>query len=301
MTSTRSYKKALPPDQARYELSRNSGTQFDAAVVRAFLNVSVGRRRGFAGFLSSFTGLPGVHEVAASVAGGGAATAGAAAAAAVVALSVPTTAPPAFGAMSDRPPVVTTVAPTGVPDDAGASGDGAHGYTPTGTAPAASGGGGGNDRETTTTTQRPGVPGVTTPHVSVPDTTVPDRDTVPTNPTVTVPPTNASTSTTTTTKPPSTTPPIARDDRRTVLVGTVTDINVLENDHADSSGPGSNELDDDTLRIVSGPATGTATIVGEKIRFSAPLLALLASTDIVYEICDTRGECARATLTITII
>jgi hypothetical protein len=118
---------------------------------------------------------------------------------------------------------------------------------------------------------------------------------------VTVPPTNASTSTTTTTKPPSTTPPIARDDRRTVLVGTVTDINVLENDHADSSGPGSNELDDDTLRIVSGPATGTATIVGEKIRFSAPLLALLASTDIVYEICDTRGECARATLTITII
>ena len=43
MTSTRSYKKALPPEQARFELSRSSGTQFDPEVVRAFLNVSVGR------------------------------------------------------------------------------------------------------------------------------------------------------------------------------------------------------------------------------------------------------------------
>ena len=49
MTSSRSYKRALPAEQARYELTRNSGTQFDPEIVRAFLGISVGRLHLIAG------------------------------------------------------------------------------------------------------------------------------------------------------------------------------------------------------------------------------------------------------------
>jgi hypothetical protein len=43
MTAVRAYKRPLPLQAARAELARRSGTQFDPHVVRAFLNVSLGR------------------------------------------------------------------------------------------------------------------------------------------------------------------------------------------------------------------------------------------------------------------
>ncbi len=52
MTSVRSYKKAMTPEAARAELARCAGTQFDADVVRAFMNISVGRLRLIMGPLS---------------------------------------------------------------------------------------------------------------------------------------------------------------------------------------------------------------------------------------------------------
>jgi HD-GYP domain-containing protein (c-di-GMP phosphodiesterase class II) len=45
MTAARSYKKAASPTTARQELLRCAGTHFDPAIVRAFLNISVGRLR----------------------------------------------------------------------------------------------------------------------------------------------------------------------------------------------------------------------------------------------------------------
>ena len=45
ITSKRSYKSAMTNVAARRELVRCAGTQFDPTVVRAFLNVSLGRRR----------------------------------------------------------------------------------------------------------------------------------------------------------------------------------------------------------------------------------------------------------------
>ena len=45
MTSARSYKEASASDAARDELARCAGTQFDPRVVRAFMNVSLGRLR----------------------------------------------------------------------------------------------------------------------------------------------------------------------------------------------------------------------------------------------------------------
>ncbi len=52
MTSSRSYKEAVSPKDARAELARCAGTHFDPDVVRAFLNISLGRVRRSAGPLS---------------------------------------------------------------------------------------------------------------------------------------------------------------------------------------------------------------------------------------------------------
>ncbi len=52
MVSVRSYKKAMTAQAARTELVRCAGTQFDPRVVRAFLNVSIGRVRRAAGGLA---------------------------------------------------------------------------------------------------------------------------------------------------------------------------------------------------------------------------------------------------------
>jgi len=45
MTAARSYKKAASPTTARQELLRCAGSHFDPEIVRAFLNISVGRLR----------------------------------------------------------------------------------------------------------------------------------------------------------------------------------------------------------------------------------------------------------------
>ncbi len=58
ITSVRSYKKAISPDEARAELTRCAGTQFDPAVVRAFMNLSLGRLRLAMGPLSWLAQVP---------------------------------------------------------------------------------------------------------------------------------------------------------------------------------------------------------------------------------------------------
>ncbi len=52
ITSARSYKAPMPATQARAELAACSGSQFDPVVVRAFLNLSLGRLRLMAGPLA---------------------------------------------------------------------------------------------------------------------------------------------------------------------------------------------------------------------------------------------------------
>ena len=60
MTAARSYKKPIPPAQARAELLKNAGTQFDPHLVRSFLEVSLGRMRWIIGPLGWLTHLPDV-------------------------------------------------------------------------------------------------------------------------------------------------------------------------------------------------------------------------------------------------
>ncbi|MCB0994110.1 MAG: tandem-95 repeat protein, partial [Acidimicrobiales bacterium] len=88
MTSARSYKKPLPVHVAREEVARCAGTQFDPAVVRAFLNVSLGKLRFATGPLAWLSSLPNLQTLpissAISTVGS---SAGAAAAAGVAAVS----------------------------------------------------------------------------------------------------------------------------------------------------------------------------------------------------------------------
>jgi len=58
MTAVRSYNRPLSAIDARQELTRCAGTHFDPAVVRAFLNVSIGRLRWTMGLVSWLAQVP---------------------------------------------------------------------------------------------------------------------------------------------------------------------------------------------------------------------------------------------------
>lgn len=72
MTAVRAYKKAMPTATARRELVACSGTQFDPMVVRAFLEVSVGKHRvaggtfSMLGDLTPIKSLPRVEHIVAT-------------------------------------------------------------------------------------------------------------------------------------------------------------------------------------------------------------------------------------------
>lgn len=63
MTAIRSYKPAMTPQDARAELQACAGTHFDPTVVRAFLDVSIGRVRVVAGPVAWLGSLPFVGNV----------------------------------------------------------------------------------------------------------------------------------------------------------------------------------------------------------------------------------------------
>ncbi len=112
MTSTRSYKKPMSAEAAREELAKNSGTQFDPEVVRAFLNIALGHLRLVAGPLAGLAQLP--LPTAATAGAGSAAATGASAAAtiAVTAVSglVDPTPPP------EEPPAAVALVDIDAPD-----------------------------------------------------------------------------------------------------------------------------------------------------------------------------------------
>ena len=63
MTMVRTYKASMSPKAARAELAACAGTQFDPKIVRAFLDVSVGRMRPLAGPLAWLGSLPFVSSI----------------------------------------------------------------------------------------------------------------------------------------------------------------------------------------------------------------------------------------------
>jgi hypothetical protein len=94
MTAVRAYKRPMSLQAARAELARRSGTQFDPQVVRAFLNVSLGRVHwtlGMAAWLAELPFLTVLPRVAAQLG----ATTGA-----VSPITLPTIAAASLGAMA---------------------------------------------------------------------------------------------------------------------------------------------------------------------------------------------------------
>ena len=70
MTATRAYKRPMSAEAARAELARCAGAQFDPVVVRAFLNISLGRLRFAAGPLAWLAQIPFLGELPRLATGG---------------------------------------------------------------------------------------------------------------------------------------------------------------------------------------------------------------------------------------
>ncbi|MDQ1695947.1 MAG: hypothetical protein QOJ03_1300 [Frankiaceae bacterium] len=126
MTSPRPYSRPVGPDAARAELATCAGTQFDPMVVRAFLNVSLGRLRKAMGPIAWFTQVPflaGMPRLSAALLEGGRqAAVGAGGAAGVIAV---TALPPSGGSAHHQLPPAAAIAPvasvTATAPSAGAS------------------------------------------------------------------------------------------------------------------------------------------------------------------------------------
>jgi len=89
MTATRLYKKALPAAAARLELTKNAGSQFDPVVVRALLEVSVGRMTtAAAGPLGALVNLPYLGSILSSASSVSGAAASGVSAVAMTAMSM---------------------------------------------------------------------------------------------------------------------------------------------------------------------------------------------------------------------
>lgn len=122
MTAARPYHKPKNATQARQELVRCAGTQFDPTIVRAFLGVSVGRLRWASGPLSWLAQSPFLRGLEGVAGAAGRVATGAAAAGGVLAVAVAPTAPaaPAVAAaparaQRSRPSAGTPVSPTPTP------------------------------------------------------------------------------------------------------------------------------------------------------------------------------------------
>ena len=114
MTSARSYREAMSASDARKELARSAGSHFDPRVVRAFLNVSIGRLRWVMGPLAWLAQFPFIRPLLlGSGNAAGAAVTGAATVAASVGMGlVPTTLPPASELAAPRSQVIVGAGPT---------------------------------------------------------------------------------------------------------------------------------------------------------------------------------------------
>lgn len=109
MTSGRVYKRALSAADGRQELATHAGTQFDPAVVRAFMNISLGklwRAIGFVSWLVSFPFLTKPVFAAQRVGSRGGSTAASVAAMVAIGLAAAAPLPP-----DHRPSPAAIVAP----------------------------------------------------------------------------------------------------------------------------------------------------------------------------------------------
>ncbi|HEY7582966.1 MAG TPA: HD domain-containing phosphohydrolase [Acidimicrobiia bacterium] len=290
MVSGRSYQQRLSHSEARAEVARNSGAQFDPRVVRALMELSIGRLRWITGPLGGLADLPFIRPLQAL--GRDVATVVTAGAVTIAAGSglIPVS---GLNLLPDRlgPPVNHTV-------DLGAGGQGGAGAAAGG--PSAQG-------------SIPSIATTTTSVVTTTSTTAAPTTTVSTAPSTTATTSVATTHSTTATTPPSTapsttatTPPttapsttttaagalVANDDQASTRPSEKVNIGVLDND--------SGTYDRSTLQVVQGPSSGVAEVKGSgRIHYSAD--ANFAGTvTFTYRICTAGGSCDTATVIVTV-
>lgn len=295
ITSKRSYKEKADPEEARRELVSCSGTQFDPAVVRAFLRVSLDdrRRTGWLGWLLE------VPTLARLIASAGSAAAPAATAAAVTAAAFTGPAgmspPSELAFVDDSPPAVvsellpsTEVPGTTIPTTAVPTAVVSTTAAPTTVAPTT----------VASTTVAPTTTSTTTtvaPTTAAPATTTPPTTLAPT----TVAPTTAAPTTTTTTTTTSTVPPVIgptlMDDFAIVAAGDTQKLFVLANDT-----PGDGVFNNTTLRVISQSGAAEDVWLHEGHLHYVAGATQVGNDVIVYEVCNSSGACERATLTVTV-
>ena len=280
MTAPRSYKKAMTPLSAREELTRCAGTQFDPAVVRAFLAISLGRLRWVTGPLAWLAQLPFLRMVPSVGPAVGTAATGVITGASLIGLGVgPLASIPAAATQNVtalRPPAVSR--PVASP---------AHGL---GGAPSPSSTGAG-----TTAPRTLGATGSRTPTPTTTTTTT----TRPTTPT----PSGSSTSPhqPPPTDPPPAPPPTPKPDRAPAAMGdsvqvaqdaSARTVDVLAND---------SDPDHDALHVaaVTQPPHGKATFTAAAVRYT-PDAGYHGADGFRYTVSDGRGGTDTAQVTVTV-
>lgn len=268
MTSGRSYQRSKTPAAARQEVAKMAGTQFDPAIARALMNVSLGKLRWSTGPLAVLAeipflrGLPQVGRDAATIL----------MSSAVMATSLVIGAVPAPLDLRNPEIVEVVIANVGIEQD-----------IPDLALPEVRGDG--NQRatspETSTTTS-------TTAPAAVPSTTQPEPATT----TTLAPPPST---TTTTAPPPSPSAPRANDDVATVAEDGAVQIPVLAND-SDPDG----DLDASTLSILQPPLRGTVTIGVGTIAYQ-PNPNEVGNDFFTYRICDSGGRCDDGTVSLSVV
>jgi hypothetical protein len=284
MISGRSYQARMTHSRARIEVARHAGTQFDPRVVRALMNIALGRLRWSTGPLAALADVPLLRPLEAL--GRDVATVLTAGLVTVTAGSGMLLPFPDL-AFADwlQPLGVHTVSLPEGEDGGGPASDGSSAQPAPGS---------------TTNVAAPEMPSTTLPGATTQTSSTPTSSTTGTSPTVTTttstPPTTTAPPTTTTTAPPTTTTaplaPIATDDEAATRPSDKINISVLGND--------AGSLDQGSLAIVQAPAFGTAAVGGGgKIRYSAPsdFTGLVTFT---YQVCNTQGQCSTATVSVTV-
>lgn len=294
MTSGRLYQRAKSPDEARREIVRMAGAQFDPRVARALMSVSLGKLRWTIGPLAWFGQVPFYLERLGrdfiTVTSAAALTA-ATIVAGIVPLPITDAQGPIVAAAALAPdggPASTAPDPASV-DRAGSRSEVTGGAADTSsippetTVPATT--------ATTTSTSQPGDDGDGPPAIGPP----PGEEPAGTGPTTTTTPSSTTTppSTTTTTTPPSPStpppPPSLGDDVATTPEDRSVIIEVLSNDE-----PSGLSID-----RPSPPGHGTAQVSGDAIRYT-PAKDYNGTDTFEYSACDGRGRCAGATVAVRV-
>lgn len=322
ITSRRSYKEPTPAAEARKELVRCSGTQFDPEVVRAFLNISL-KRKIHVGPLAWLAELPGVAQTIAAVPQAVATSTVVAGSLTVGAIANPSQ-PAAL-------PFFETVTPAALEIEEPAVQENPASQTTTisdrSNEPAAV--------ESSTTTTDPSATATTLAPTSQPVTTVPSTTTTSIDTSFTIPTTDRSTTTTqsrrqsngnengngngnTTTVPPATSSTATAPTTTTTTISTTTTtaivdgfvvvddwlnmekkgkekVYVLANDNGGATG-----FDLGSFQIVVEPLHAKKFRVhDDHIHYDADK-NYTGSDSLTYRICTVGGACETAMLTITI-